>query len=286
MSTIAKIFVVLVFALSIAFVVSSALLMTEKETWRDRYAQLDRDTKQKIEAKDAEIQKKDRDLAEAKTTISKTTDELERLKQEKAELERTKAQLQSDVTAKEKQVNELTATLADIRRGIGDWAARNEKLQKDVADLQAKLKEAEDALRQAKAEREKAILERDEMTKKASELEGVKKDLEDRLARASEALEKLQASGDIRVQEVLTGAQKPVDGRVLEVDPVNNVVIINVGKAHGVGLGYAFTVYRDNQYVGEIRVDQLKDDLAGATPIPGTLKSEIRKGDNVTTRIR
>jgi hypothetical protein len=33
-------------------------------------------------------------------------------------------------------------------------------------------------------------------------------------------------------------------------------------------------------------VDQLKDDLAGASPVLDKMKSEIRKGDNVTTRIR
>jgi cell shape-determining protein MreC len=124
------------------------------------------------------------------------------------------------------------------------------------------------------------------MTKKLAEMEAHKKDLEDRLARASEALDKLAKRGDINLEEVVTGAQKPIDGRVLEVDPVSNVVVINVGKEQGVGLGYSFTVYRNGEYVGEIRVDQLKDDLAGATPVAGTMKSDIRKGDNVTTRIR
>ena len=64
------------------------------------------------------------------------------------------------------------------------------------------------------------------------------------------------------------------------------IVVINVGKEQGVTLGYSFTVYRDGEYVGEIKVEQLQNDLAGASPVPGTIRSEIRKGDNVTTRIR
>ncbi len=277
---------VLVFALSIAFAVSSALLMTERETWRDKHAQLEREKKQAEEAQTAKSAKLEHDLQEAKASLSKINDDLQRVTQEKSDLDKEKARLQAETTDKEKRLNELTTSLTAIRTGIGEWSARNEKLQKELADAQAKLKETDEALRQAKADCEKAKLERDEMTKKVADLEGQKKDFEDQLTRAKEALDRLAKAGAISLEEVLTGVQKPIDGRVLEVDPANNVVVISVGKQQGVGLGYSFTVYRDGEYVSEIRVDQLKDDLAGATPVPGTIKSEIRKGDYVTTRIR
>jgi predicted nuclease with TOPRIM domain len=285
-STIAKVFVVVVFALSVAFAVSSALLMTQQENWHDKYAKLDRDSQQKSADQEAKLAARDHDLQETKSALSKTTGDLQRITEEKAEADKAKAQLQTDFTAKEKEVSDLRTSFTMIRDGVGQWSARNEKLQKDLTDAQAKLKENEEALRQSKADSEKAKIEKDEMVKKLADMEARRKDLEDRLARATEALDNLAKSGVINMEEVVSGAQKPIDGRVLEVDPGNKVVIINVGKEQGVGLGYAFTVYRDGEYVGEIRVDQLKDDLAGGSPVLGKMKSEIRKGDNVTTRIR
>lgn len=286
MSTIAKVFVVVVFALSIAFAVSSALLMTQQETWRDNYEKLERKSQQESQEKDANIKKLDQGLAETKAALGKANADVEQLTQAKQDLEKEKSELKTSVADKEKGLNELRTSFTAIQAGIAQWSQRNEKLQKDLADAQAALKKTEEDLRTAKAEKDKAVVERDEMTKKLADLEGRKKEIEDRLARASDALEKLQKSNLVNVEEVLAGAQKPIDGRVLEVDTDQKVIIINVGKSEGVGLGYSFTVYRDGEYVGEIKVDQLKDDLAGASPVAGTMKSDIRKGDNVTTRIR
>jgi predicted nuclease with TOPRIM domain len=285
-STIAKVFVVVVFALSVAFLVSSALLMTEQETWHNKFLELQKSDTSKIAAAEKKASDLDDQLKEVRVSFNKAKDDLARITDEKSALEKEKANLQAEVAAKEKGLNDLQASFLAIKSGIENWAQRNEKLQKDLTDAQAKLKDTEEALRQSKAECEKANLEKDQAMQKLTEAEARRKDAEDQLVRAKEALDKLVKIGAIKPEEVLGNVQKPIDGRVLEVDPANNIVVINVGKEQGVGLGYSFTVYRDSEYVGEIKVEQLQNDLAGAVPVAGTIRSEIRKGDNVTTRIR
>ena len=286
MSTIAKVFVVVVFALSIAFAVSSALLMNQQDKQQKAYADLKTSSKSEADRLTSELQKATDDCSDKAKQLTKAKDDVSRLTSEKEALEKDKAQLQTDNANKEKRLNELGTSFAAIKTGIGDWAQRNEKLQKELGDLQVGLAKAQEELRTTKADCEKAKLDRDEAIKKQADAEGRKKDIEDQLIRAKELLAKLEASGAINVSEAILGVQKPIDGRVLEVDPTNNVVVISVGKDQGVGLGYSFTVYRADEYIGEIKVEQLQNDLAGATPVAGTLKSEIRKGDNVTTRIR
>ena len=286
MSTIAKVFVVVVFALSIAFAVSSALLMNQQDKQQKAYADLKTRSKSDTDRLTSELQKATDDCSDKAKQLTKAKDDVSRLTSEKEALEKDKAQLQTDNANKEKRLNELGTSFAAIKTGIGDWAQRNEKLQKELGDLQVGLAKAQEELRTTKADCEKAKLDRDEAIKKQADAEGRKKDIEDQLIRAKELLAKLEASGAINVSEAILGVQKPIDGRVLEVDPTNNVVVISVGKDQGVGLGYSFTVYRADEYIGEIKVEQLQNDLAGATPVAGTLKSEIRKGDNVTTRIR
>ena len=286
MSTIAKVFVVVVFALSIAFAVSSALLMNEQDKQQKAYADLKTRSKSDTDRLTSELQKATDDCSDKAKQLTKAKDDVSRLTSEKEALEKDKAQLQTDNANKEKRLNELGTSFSAIKAGIGDWAQRNEKLQKEVGDLQANLAKTQEELRTTKADCEKAKLDRDEAIKKQADAEGRKKDIEDQLIRAKELLAKLEASGAINVSEAILGVQKPIDGRVLEVDPTNNVVVISVGKDQGVGLGYSFTVYRADEYIGEIKVEQLQNDLAGAAPVAGTLKSEIRKGDNVTTRIR
>lgn len=286
MSTIAKVFVVVVFALSVAFAVSSALLMTEKDTWHNKFLDLESKSSREQDKLNADLKKTQTDLQEKMGFLNKAKDDLSRLTDEKGKLEQAKAKLEADLTAKERSLNDLSTSFSSIKSDLGQLTQRNDKMQKDLTDAQAKLKDTEEALRTAKAECEKAKLDKDEAIKKLADAEARRKDVEDRLARATEALERLERQGSVKVSEILSGVQKPIDGRVLEVDPSNNVVVINVGKEQGVGLGYNFTVYRDSEYVGEIKVEQLQSDLAGASPVAGTLKSEIRKGDNVTTRIR
>ena len=286
MSTIAKVFVVVVFALSIAFAVSSALLMNQQDKQQKAYADLKTSSKSEADRLTSELQKATDDCSDKAKQLTKANGDVSRLTSEKEALGKDKAQLQTDNANKEKRLNELGTSFAAIKTGIGDWAQRNEKLQKELGDLQVGLAKAQEELRTTKADCEKAKLDRDEAIKKQADAEGRKKDIEDQLIRAKELLAKLEASGAINVSEAILGVQKPIDGRVLEVDPTNNVVVISVGKDQGVGLGYSFTVYRADEYIGEIKVEQLQNDLAGATPVAGTLKSEIRKGDNVTTRIR
>ena len=75
-----------------------------------------------------------------------------------------------------------------------------------------------------------------------------------------------------------------VRGRVRAVDPGLGLVVLDVGEAHGVRERYAFTVYRDEAYIGRVVVSQVFPDYAAARYGP-SMRADVEVGDEAATRL-
>jgi cell shape-determining protein MreC len=106
-----------------------------------------------------------------------------------------------------------------------------------------------------------------------------------RVMELEETLEQFKGAG-IKIPEVVVAA-KPVDGYVLAVSrqPEFNVVILNVGREKGVREGMEFTVYRENQFVGKVRVQSVDNDWSWAISLREFEQMPIRAGDLVSNRL-
>ncbi|MGE0268984.1 MAG: hypothetical protein AB7S78_11080 [Candidatus Omnitrophota bacterium] len=81
--------------------------------------------------------------------------------------------------------------------------------------------------------------------------------------------------------------KKPEDipeGRVLSVDIETEFVVINLGEKHGLQKGLFLSVYRGNEYLGDIKVTRTQDEMAAADLVPPLSGKMLRKNDQVIAK--
>lgn len=74
------------------------------------------------------------------------------------------------------------------------------------------------------------------------------------------------------------------EGRVLSVDIETEFVVINLGEKHGVQKGLFLSVYRGNEYLGDIKVTRTQDEMAAADLVPPLSGKMLRKNDQVIAK--
>jgi len=75
-----------------------------------------------------------------------------------------------------------------------------------------------------------------------------------------------------------------VDGRVLSVDTETEFVIVNIGEKDGVEVGAVLSVYRDQNYLGDIKITRLQSEMSAADLIPPFSVKKIQKNDRIKVK--
>lgn len=75
-----------------------------------------------------------------------------------------------------------------------------------------------------------------------------------------------------------------LEGKILVVNKDYNFAVINLGSKDGIGIGNEFSVYHDNKYIGDVKVEKLHDSMAAADFISPNMKDKIIEGDRVVRK--
>ncbi len=87
-------------------------------------------------------------------------------------------------------------------------------------------------------------------------------------------------------KSVASLAEEPVGsfGEVLTVNREYAFLVISLGERDGITEGMVFNIQRDNQNLGQIRVETVRENISAAALIDKNILSEIRAGDMVSPR--
>ncbi|MCK4601159.1 MAG: hypothetical protein KAU28_01750 [Phycisphaerae bacterium] len=219
-------------------------------------AQQDRDASEKKFQRD--IEELQRKVSIARTALSEARTAKTALEREKAALLANQTTLARDIelnTARIKQLQEFwEATKKDVTR-----------LTKRNVDLTALYNEAQ----VVKQRQEKQVRFLKELLAEAREQVRI---YEERLGsgKATAAME-----GPVTPDVEITGTITAVDGELAS---------INVGSAKGIKRNMKLCVYRHDQFVGYLRIDQVRvDESAGVLT---TKRLDPMQGDKVTTKLK
>jgi peptidoglycan hydrolase CwlO-like protein len=282
MSTLTKVFVVLVLVISLVYLGVSATLFAHRadyKNWWEKEKVAHEATKtsmkKEIEGLNADIVSKGKTIADRDAAVAKAQGESENAKRELENLNTKFAKLSSDYTT-------LTALQEKLQANNNDLAVKNDNLNKYLGE-EKKLREDAQRVRDtvqaellASNDRlEKAYKDIAEMEKQLVEVSRSKNDIEQQLAYLRDRVPNI---GDLAVEP-------KIDGLVLGVSDKVNLVLISVGQKDKVQVGFKFTVYRGSQYVSKLVVDKVEDTWAACRELTDFRKDTIQQGDKVSTRI-
>lgn len=77
------------------------------------------------------------------------------------------------------------------------------------------------------------------------------------------------------------GRDNPLDGKIIGVNEECSKVILNLGKQSGAKLGDALSIYRDNRFIGSVKVVEIESSTCIANVLPRWRGVKFRENDQV-----
>ena len=285
MNTIGKIFVFALFIMSLVFMSFAVALYSTHTNWRDEIMR----TREQIKAGQQLGYKAQ--LDQAKTDRNNLSAEITKLQGEVAASEAARDQVVAKIqTALEEKNKDLEV----LRKEKEARELEREKAQAELAaarlELEAASKVVADLRSEVRTQQDKVDEQVDRAAKIASELHEKESFLEIASERKAQ-LEKqvanarllLQQSG-LSIDNLPRDAVPKIDGVVTNV--VDDSIELSLGGDDGLQMGHELDVYRNDQYLGRVRVVSIKPDRAVAVVIREFARGVIQRGDKVATRLR
>jgi hypothetical protein len=285
MNIIGKIFVFAVFVMSLVFMAFSVAIYSTHTNWRDEIerspadaragkpigykfqleearkerARLEEEITQLRSAVNTSETARDQVIAKIYTALEEKNKDLAALRKEKETREKERSDAQAELTAARGELDEATKKVVSLRKEVQEQQATvNEQVDRS-SKLAAELHERESFL--AIANERKAQLEK----------------------QVANARLLLQQSG-LSIDSLPRDSVPKVSGVVTAV--ADNSVEVSLGGDDGLQMGHELDVYRDDQYLGRVRVVNVKADKAVAVVIREFVRGVIQRGDRVATRLR
>lgn len=201
------------------------------------------------------------------------------------------------------RINSLEEEL-DVEKGLKEaMKTENDKLKTDLdaakedkdkiqADLAKQLEEAQNkskAVEEALQEQQKRVKEL-EAKVASQENTGENKSPEAAATPASAdnpaaiATENEEADKKVELDKIVVDTSGSVKGRVLSVDKETEFIIFDLGAKNGIKQGDVMSVLRGDDYLGDVKVSRVQDEMSAADLIPPFSSRMVRKNDTIVPK--
>jgi len=290
MSLAGKIFAVISLVVAVFYTGITAALFSFQENYKQKLVDTTAAHEDAIKAKNDDIITMTNTYRGLEAAHNRVKDERSRLLGENGELRsewKTAAAINKYAMAviddQEAQIAALNNRVDRYRDDVLAKDGDNKKLLARIDDIEGK---NTDLLKDRDKLNDLLTVKVTELTNAVKEVEKLTNDLSD----SSTMLAKLKDQYPDIYRDLLQGtlvreASKVIRGKVTGVDKDLGLVIINVGQRNDVVKGYSFIVFRGDQYIGKIVVDEVFPDMAATHYDRDSMKGHVEVGDDVTTKL-
>jgi uncharacterized phage infection (PIP) family protein YhgE len=285
MNLLGKIFVVLIFVMSILFMALALMVYSTHRNWREeitrtpaqtvgnqtvgwkhRYEQLTQQN-QKLQDELSRVQK------EAVAVRTATAEALAKLQTEYSMRVQELATAEKELTEKSEALATATATLKTQGENVNVATTQVQKLTQDIRDQIAK---ADDLYKKSLELRDK-LSQADVQLPRLTELND---QLTERLAKARLLL----AQTGMTLEDPIDRRPPPLEATVESVN-AEGMVETAAGRDDGIRVGHQLNIVRNNDFLGRIRITNATADRAVGAVMPEYSRRQIRRGDTATTKL-
>ena len=274
MSTLAKIFVVINFALAVAFLVFTLTVYSKRVKYAEK-VKVAQDEKAAVEqakkALEAELTAKltraeaDRRAAEDKATRNETSAkdlnmQIEKLQKDEVDARNTAKAITDQKGVLLEQVQKMRLELEETRKTVMTLKESTVRLQMDTDEYKKQLVDAQNDSNKLKAD--------------INDLHRDRQRLAEDLANAEYVLKEMAKKGHILPQ---VASIPEVRTKVVDVRNTGNVAL-GAGSDSGIKEGVIFLISRKDKYIGKVRVTTVWNDFAGGQVIEQ--KQPMMPGDD------
>lgn len=222
---------------------------------------------------------------EADTRINSLEEELDVEKGLKEAMKAENAKMKQDLDA---MTQERDAMQADLSRQAQEFQTKTTSAQQELQARDARVKEletkisdvekkiADDAAAAAAAQKAK---EEEAAAAAAAPADAANESSAENPAAADQASDK-----KVELDKIVVNKAGSVKGRVLSVDKETEFIIFDMGAKSGIKQGDVLSVLRGADYLGDIKVSRVQDEMSAADLIPPFSSRMVRKNDTVVPK--
>jgi hypothetical protein len=203
--------------------------------------------------------------------------------------------LETKLKSRSEDLERVQQELATLTNTEGVTAGALVTAQNELTNITAEVKALRDTVREAQKDADhqfdlvvKATDELNQMRRVKLDLENRMRPLQSAVAAMKSAMDKLGVRVDVEqdgtVRTDVDRVPPKVDGIVINVGE-KDLIEISIGSDDGILVEHELDVYRDDAYLGKVKVVKTSPDRAVAEIVPGFKKGTIRKGDRVATKL-
>jgi hypothetical protein len=281
MSTLSKLFVVMILVLALVLLGVNATLFAMRADFKHKFVTEANFHHQTQAIKAAEI-------ADYNARLQLVNEFNNQLKTEKEALAVNLQSMQTQYETQRKENEENKGRLDRFQVEVGNLTRSYDVLSQSLADKEAKLLEAGRNLAKALNDRYTATNElqysRQEAERLVKDLGALEVQYQD-LARDKQRMqETISHLNSIGIRTDVIAPRKALQAQVTAVAAELDLVVISIGRDAGVNEGDEFTVYRGGTFVGKIAIDRVDRAWAsGRIVLKG--KEEPRIGDQASNNV-
>jgi hypothetical protein len=289
MNLVGKIFIVLIFIMSLVFMSFVVAVYATHTNWRDMVMNTQATPDKPLGLKPQ--------LDQAKARNQDLLDQLDKLKQEAAAEKKARTQQLAKLESENQQLKQANdqqlKEQAQLEQQVREAVAAMEATQKTAAALRTEVEGLRENIRATQKDRDAQFAQvvklTDELHQTVNELKAVQdrnKTLAADYAMAVEVLRKFDLKPD---PAAYSGVAPKVEGRVAAVSGTGSIEV-DLGSDDGLMKGHRLEVYRIAQgvstYLGRIEVTAVQPDKAVAKVLPEFQKGQIQVGDSVASQLK
>jgi len=291
LSTLTKVFAVLLVFFSIAFTVMTVSMVAQTTNWKDtaqKYEEhalvADTNLRNLIASSAAELAAARDEVNAHLARAGQLETELQSVQNDVAQRRAEMARMESGKTSAEAMNRAMMAQLQAAEAARAQYQNQRDGLEKKNVDLQQRNIDLNDRVNELTARITVVLEEKRHYEQQINILN----DENSRLARAARqpalgsAMESPSGAALSGVAALTPSSVATIRGHVLEVD--GNLVTVSVGSADGVSQGMVFVIHRGGDYVGDLRVSLLEPNQSAGKLVRSTNVQPLL-GDQVTDAI-
>lgn len=279
MSTLSKVFVILVFVIACCKLGVDATLFAQKVDWKDKFVREVNYHYSTQQVKNAEISARDLEIDNQKVFISILNEKINTLDTENS----AKAARINDL---QRMLNDSTTLAVKLESDMQVFVRQLEVQLAQIQEMSVKVEDHRQKLAKALNEKSTAVAEvqyarqlSERLQQDLAELEGKHVDI----AREKKLLEeRINHLNQLGVRTDIA-PKKPLEGKVTAVANEIGLVVISIGKDDGILESDEFTIHRNGEFVAKIVIDRADRKWSAGKVV--LKKNDPRVADDVSNHI-